>query len=125
MKAVVITTAGGPKVLQLQQVDDPEIREDEVLIKVEATGIQDCVSVSLKMVSGIACHCSSNYPLNYRIVWPAVVDEVEMNVWPALAAGKVKPIIYRSFPLSEAGEAHQLMESSKRIGKILLVSRCR
>ncbi|KAK8501857.1 hypothetical protein V6N12_019599 [Hibiscus sabdariffa] len=118
MKAVVITTAGGPKVLQLQQVDDPEIREDEVLIK-------DCVSVSLKMVSGIACHCSSNYPLNYRIVWPAVVDEVEMNVWPALAAGKVKPIIYRSFPLSEAGEAHQLMESSKRIGKILLVSRCR
>ncbi|GMI93390.1 hypothetical protein like AT4G21580 [Hibiscus trionum] len=50
-----------------------------------------------------------------------VVSEVENNVWPAVAAGKVKPIIYRSFPLSEAGEAHRLMESSEHIGKILLV----
>ncbi|MBA0695349.1 hypothetical protein Goari_001978 [Gossypium aridum] len=50
-----------------------------------------------------------------------VVSEVEKNVWPAVAAGKVKPIIYKSFPLSEAGEAHRLMESSEHIGKILLV----
>ena len=50
-----------------------------------------------------------------------VVNEVEKNVWPVIAAGKVKPIIYKSFPLSEAGEAHRLMESSEHIGKILLV----
>ncbi|KAK8474702.1 hypothetical protein V6N13_084547 [Hibiscus sabdariffa] len=50
-----------------------------------------------------------------------VVSEVENNVWPAVAAGKVKPIIYKSFSLSEAGEAHRLMESSEHIGKILLV----
>lgn len=50
-----------------------------------------------------------------------VVNEVEKNVWPAIAAGKVKPIIYKSFPLSETGEAHRLMESSDHIGKILLV----
>ncbi|KAL4386047.1 hypothetical protein GQ457_09G002090 [Hibiscus cannabinus] len=50
-----------------------------------------------------------------------VVSEVENNVWPAVAAGKVKPIIYKSFPLFEAGEAHRLMESSEHIGKILLV----
>lgn len=39
MKAVVITTAGGPEVLQLQQVNDPEIKDDEILIKVEATAL--------------------------------------------------------------------------------------
>ncbi|XP_021295220.1 quinone oxidoreductase PIG3-like [Herrania umbratica] len=50
-----------------------------------------------------------------------VVNEVEKNVWPAIAAGKVKPIIYKSFPLSDTGEAHRLMESSEHIGKILLV----
>ncbi|XP_043698277.1 quinone oxidoreductase PIG3-like [Telopea speciosissima] len=50
-----------------------------------------------------------------------IVCEVEKNVWPAIAAGKVKPVVYKSFPLSEAAEAHQLMESSKHIGKILLV----
>ncbi|PIA55031.1 hypothetical protein AQUCO_00800043v1 [Aquilegia coerulea] len=51
-----------------------------------------------------------------------IVSEVEKNVWPAIAEGKVKPVVYKSFPLSEAAEAHQLMESSKHIGKILLIA---
>ncbi|OVA13908.1 Alcohol dehydrogenase superfamily [Macleaya cordata] len=50
-----------------------------------------------------------------------IVSEVEKNVWPAIAAGKVKPVVYKSFPLSKAAEAHQLMESSTHIGKILLI----
>lgn len=50
-----------------------------------------------------------------------IVKEVEKNVWPAIIADKVKPIVYKYFPLSEAAEAHRLMESSKHIGKILLV----
>ncbi|OMO65082.1 Alcohol dehydrogenase superfamily, zinc-type [Corchorus olitorius] len=50
-----------------------------------------------------------------------VVNEVEKNVWPEFAAGTVKPITHKAFPLSEAGEAHRLMESSEHIGKILLV----
>ncbi|CAJ1961560.1 unnamed protein product [Sphenostylis stenocarpa] len=50
-----------------------------------------------------------------------IISEVEKNVWPAIAEGKVKPVIYKSFPLAEAAEAHQLMESSQHIGKILLL----
>ncbi|KAK9681845.1 hypothetical protein RND81_10G031400 [Saponaria officinalis] len=50
-----------------------------------------------------------------------IIKEVEKNVWPAIEANKVKPVIYKSFPLSQAAEAHQLMESSQHIGKILLV----
>ncbi|KAF3451551.1 hypothetical protein FNV43_RR07646 [Rhamnella rubrinervis] len=50
-----------------------------------------------------------------------IVSEVEKNVWPAVVEGKVKPIVYKHFPLSEAAEAHELMESSEHIGKILLV----
>lgn len=49
-----------------------------------------------------------------------IIREVEKNVWPAIAAGKVKPVVYKYFPLSEASVAHQLMESSSHIGKILL-----
>jgi NADPH:quinone reductase-like Zn-dependent oxidoreductase len=45
-----------------------------------------------------------------------IVSEVEKNVWPAVAAGKVKPVIYKTFPLSEAAEAHRLMEASTHIG---------
>ena len=50
-----------------------------------------------------------------------IVSEVEKNVWPAIEAGMVKPVVYKSLPLSEAAEAHRLMESSKHIGKILLL----
>jgi len=49
-----------------------------------------------------------------------VVTEVEKNVWPAIEAGKVKPVIYKYLPLSQAAEGHSLMESSNHIGKILL-----
>ena len=49
-----------------------------------------------------------------------VVREVEKNVWPAIEAGKVKPVIYKYLPLSQAAEGHSLMESSNHIGKILV-----
>ena len=42
------------------------------------------------------------------------------QVWPLLESGRVRPIIYRTFPLREAAEAHRLMESSEHIGKIVL-----
>lgn len=50
-----------------------------------------------------------------------IVKEVEKNVWPAIAEGKVKPVVYKAYPLSDAAEAHRLMESSRHIGKILLL----
>jgi NADPH2:quinone reductase len=42
------------------------------------------------------------------------------EVWPSIEAGLVKPIVYRTFPLTEAAAAHRLMESSEHIGKIVL-----
>jgi NADPH:quinone reductase-like Zn-dependent oxidoreductase len=50
----------------------------------------------------------------------ALAAEVEKNVWPLIARGAVKPIIYKILPLSAAAEAQRLMESSEHIGKILL-----
>ncbi|MBG8554077.1 NAD(P)H-quinone oxidoreductase [Hymenobacter guriensis] len=50
----------------------------------------------------------------------ALAAAVEQHVWPLLAAGRFRPVIYRRFPLAEAAAAHQLMESSEHIGKIVL-----
>jgi NADPH:quinone reductase len=50
----------------------------------------------------------------------AVAKAVRQNVWPLLESGKVRPVIFKTFPLAEAGEAHRLMESSNHIGKIVL-----
>lgn len=50
----------------------------------------------------------------------AVRAAVENKVLPMLTAGKVKPVIYKTFPLREASAAHALMETSLHIGKIVL-----
>lgn len=42
------------------------------------------------------------------------------EVWPLIEAGKVKPVIFKSFPLKDAAQAHRLMESNAHIGKIML-----
>jgi len=50
----------------------------------------------------------------------AIASQLTANVWPLFADGTIKPIIYKSFDLANANEAHSLMESSQHIGKILL-----
>jgi putative PIG3 family NAD(P)H quinone oxidoreductase len=49
-----------------------------------------------------------------------VADAVRKNIWPLLAAGRVRPTIHATFPLAQASEAHRLMETSNHIGKIVL-----
>ena len=50
----------------------------------------------------------------------AIAQDLLKRVWPLLESGKVKPVIHATFPLKDAKLAHQLMESSKHIGKIML-----
>jgi NADPH2:quinone reductase len=44
------------------------------------------------------------------------------HVWPLLEVGKVKAVVFRTFPFAEAAAAHALMERSEHIGKIVLVA---
>ena len=50
----------------------------------------------------------------------AIRDALLKNIWPEIAAGRLRPHIHAVFPLAQAGEAHRLMESSRHIGKIVL-----
>ena len=51
----------------------------------------------------------------------AIARAVHANVWPLLESGAVKPIIYKTFPLTRAAEAHRVMEAGEHIGKLVLV----
>jgi len=50
----------------------------------------------------------------------AIAAKLRQNVWPLLESGKIKPVIYKTFPLADAAKAHELMESSTHVGKIML-----
>jgi NADPH2:quinone reductase len=49
-----------------------------------------------------------------------VADEIAKTVWPYVEGGRLKPVIDRVFPLSEAAAAHARMESGEHVGKIVL-----
>ena len=50
----------------------------------------------------------------------SIRSELLEKIWPHLEAGRIAPVMDSEFPLSEAAEAHRLMESSQHIGKIVL-----
>ena len=50
-----------------------------------------------------------------------IVAGVRREVWPLVEARAVKPIVHTTLPLTEAAEAHRLMEASDHLGKILLL----
>ena len=50
----------------------------------------------------------------------ATANVLREKVWPLIESGQIRPVIYKSFPLTEAAQAHALMESGAHVGKIVL-----
>jgi NADPH2:quinone reductase len=50
----------------------------------------------------------------------ALRDGILEAVWPWVNEGKLKPLIFKSFPLSQAGAAHEALEKGDHVGKIVL-----
>jgi len=49
-----------------------------------------------------------------------IAQQLRTHVWPLLESGRIKPVIYKTFPLEQAADAHALMETSTHVGKIML-----
>ena len=50
----------------------------------------------------------------------AIAGNLRAKVWPLLESGRIRPVVYKTFPLADAASAHALMETSTHIGKIVL-----
>jgi NADPH2:quinone reductase len=49
-----------------------------------------------------------------------IARNLREKIWPLIEAGRIRPVVYKTFPLAQASEAHRLMETSQHIGKIML-----
>ncbi len=50
-----------------------------------------------------------------------ILASVRGNVWPLVTTGQIVPVIDNRFPLADAARAHERLESSEHIGKLLLI----
>ncbi|MGY0230190.1 NAD(P)H-quinone oxidoreductase [Longispora urticae] len=51
-----------------------------------------------------------------------IIAEVREHVWPLIEAGKVRPVVDRRLPMTEAAEAHRVVEANEHVGKVLLTT---
>lgn len=51
----------------------------------------------------------------------ALAAEIERVVWPWIAAGRVRAIVDRTFPLADAAQAHAWLETGRHEGKVVLL----
>lgn len=50
----------------------------------------------------------------------AVCQAVVEGLWPLIGAGKVRPVVHTTLPMSQVAEAHRLVADGEHIGKVLL-----
>ena len=51
----------------------------------------------------------------------AIMNAVRESVWPLIVDGRIRPLVAKTFPLDQVGEAHRYFDSGDHVGKILLV----
>ncbi len=49
-----------------------------------------------------------------------ILSELVTKVWPKIENGEIKPSIYKVLPIEKAEEAHEILERSENIGKVVL-----
>lgn len=50
----------------------------------------------------------------------AIAAQLREKIWPLLESGAIKPVVFKTFPLGEAGAAHAELEAGRHVGKIVL-----
>ena len=113
---VILDTIGGDYMsLNLQSLAD----EGRIISINSVKGKDVQIDLSLIMRKRITITGSMLRPRD--VTFKAdIAHSLETNIWPFLASGEIKPVIYEVFPAAKATQAHQLMDSGDHIGKIIL-----
>ena len=102
-----------PKNLQLQKQDG------RCVVIALLGGASANISAGLMMVNRLTLTGSTLRPQSIENK-ARMAHGLKEKVWPLLETGKVKPIIYKTFPLREAAAAHAELERADHVGKVML-----
>jgi putative PIG3 family NAD(P)H quinone oxidoreductase len=120
-------TAGAGVDLILDMVGGPYIERNIAALAVEGRLVQIAFQQASRVEIDFLPMMIKRLTLTGSTLRPRTVAQqaeiaaaLREHVWPLIEAGRVRPLIHRTFPLAEAAAAHALMESSAHIGKIIL-----
>jgi NADPH2:quinone reductase len=49
-----------------------------------------------------------------------ILAQLVEKVWPKIESGQIRPVIYKTLPMTQAEEAHGILERNENIGKVVL-----
>ncbi len=78
----------------------------------------DVVPMMMKRLTHMGSTLRSRTPAQKA----TIMHELEQQVWPHIESGKIKPVIYKTFALTDARGAHELIDSGTHFGKIVLTT---
>ncbi|MBS7566273.1 NAD(P)H-quinone oxidoreductase [Mucilaginibacter sp. Bleaf8] len=96
------------------------LAEDGRLVMINTMNGKDAeVDLSVVMRKRLTITGSTLRPRNTAFK-SAIAKSLQQHIWPLIESGKIKPVIHEIFAADQAAKAHELMESSTHIGKIVL-----
>ncbi|MEV8031128.1 NAD(P)H-quinone oxidoreductase [Streptomyces sp. NPDC002742] len=104
---------------------DPNVRALAVNGRLAIIGMQGGIKAELNIAvllnkrAAVSATSLRARPLSEKT---AIVAAVREHVWPLIDSGRVRPVIDRELPMSDAAGAHRVLEESSHIGKVLLVA---
>lgn len=111
MKAVVVSKAGGPEVLEVREVTKPQVKTGWSLVKIKGVGINHSEIFTRQGLSP-----SVVFP---RILGIELVGVIEKTTEPdRLPVGPEK-----IFSLDTIQEAHRYLEGPEAFGKVIVLNR--
>jgi NADPH2:quinone reductase len=113
---VILDMVGGDYIARNYEAAAPDGRIVQIAFLGSSKATVDFVRLMLKRL----CHTGSTLRSRSVPDKAAIARAVELNAWPLIAAGKVRPIMDTVFPFRDAAKAHARMESSVHVGKIVL-----
>lgn len=113
---VVLDMVGGPYIQRNLNILALEGRLVQIAFLQSSKADLDLMNVMLKRLT----LTGSTLRARSVALKAEIAQQLRRDVWPLLDAGAVKPIIHATFPLEQARQAHELMESSAHLGKIML-----
>ncbi len=143
MRAMVVRRHGPPEVFEWREVPDPAPTASDVLIRVRAVGITRRLVVfgtagtgkrSLWRAFKALAQTPRFHPMKLMERNISVIgvhlgrmpDRIGLlqaelaEIFRMYAAGQIKPVIGKMFPLNEAAAAHRYIHNHQNIGKVVL-----